>query len=158
MSRKQIAILGGAAIFITIILLQTAFFTMTPKKETKQEAPASSGIPFPVMMGQLSQNLIIWDRLGQSEKEEAVNAVMTLYKTRDNTAMFNDAKFYVNKINETLQVNPGVRGLDIMTVVRILAVMEYDFYNGQNKDELAKEVLGERAYAENRLRLQSQQK
>jgi len=45
--------------------------------------------------------------------------------------------------------------MDIMTMLNILAVMEYDYYNGQNKDELARKVLGEKAFEENQVRRQT---
>jgi len=114
----------------------------------------SSGMAFPDMMTQLSQNLTLWERLSAAEKKQAVDAVIGLYKNRDNIAILNAGDFYVTKIDETLKANPPVISMDIMTMMRILAVMEYDFYNGENKDALAKKLLGEKGFAENQMRRQ----
>lgn len=114
----------------------------------------SSGMPFPVMMNQLSRNTVLWDRMGEEEKKRAVEAVIGLYRGRDNAAILNSREFYVGKIDETLRMNPPVQNVDIMTLVRILAIMEYDFYNGENKDDLARKTLGEKGFLENQTRRQ----
>jgi len=111
-----------------------------------------SGMAFPDMMAQLSQNMALWERMGGSEKKQAVEAVISLYKNRDNVAILNTGEFYVGKIDETLTANPSVANIDIMTLMRILSVMEYDFYNGENKDALARKTLGEKGFAENQTR------
>ena len=114
------------------------------------------GMPFPNMMAQLSQNMGIWGNMSSNEKTMAVSAVIGLYKGKDNAAILNTPEFYVQKINETLAANPPVANADILTLMRILAVMEYDFFNGENKDDLAKKVLGARGYEENKARRQAQ--
>ena len=112
--------------------------------DTKQ-----SGIAFPEMMNQLSQSMALWERLSGDEKKQAVVAVIGLFKNKDNVAVLNTGEFYVGKIDETLKSNPSVASMDIMTLIRVLAIMEYDFYNGENKDALAKKTLGEKGFAEN---------
>lgn len=139
-----LALAGGAAY---------GFFGVKKEPAAAVETKGS-GIAFPEMMGQLSRNMAIWGQLNAAEKKQAVEAVIGLYKNRDNIAILNTGEFYVGKIEETLKNNPPVAGTDIMTLVRILAVMEYDFYNGQNKDALAKEVLGEKGFADNKMRRQ----
>jgi hypothetical protein len=113
-----------------------------------------SGVAFPDMMNQLSRNLTLWERLGAGEKRQAVDAVIGLYKNRDNVAILNTGDFYASKIDETLRSTPSVANMDIMTMLRVLAIMEYDFYNGENKDELARKTLGEKGFAENQTRRQ----
>ncbi len=112
--------------------------------QDQQAANQTVSVPaFSDMMNQLSQNLQGWSALPPDSKKRAVEAVISLYKNRDNTAILNGADFYVQKLDEALAANAPFMNADILTVVKILAVMEYDFYNGQNKDELAKELLGE---------------
>ena len=69
-------------------------------------------------------------------------------------AILNANDFYAAKIDETLKANPAVANMDILSMLRILAVMEYDFYNGENKDELARKILGEKGFLENQTRRQ----
>ncbi|HQB12286.1 MAG TPA: hypothetical protein PLX96_04855 [Candidatus Omnitrophota bacterium] len=117
-----------------------------------QDASQGSGIPFPEKMNQLSRNMSLWGRLSPEEKTQAVDAVIALYRNRDNIAILNTGEFYVGKIDETIRGNPPVANMDIMTLMRILSIMEYDFYNGQNKDELARNTLGDKGYEDNRTR------
>jgi hypothetical protein len=114
----------------------------------------NSGVAFPDMMNQLSQNMALWARLSGDEKKQSVEAVIGLYKNRDNVAILNTGEFYAGKIDETLKANPSVANMDIMTLMRVLAIMEYDFYNGENKDALAKKTLGEKGFLENQTRRQ----
>jgi len=113
-----------------------------------------TGLAFSNMMTQLSQNMSLWGRLNAAEKKQAVEAVIGLYKNRDNVGILNTGEFYTNKIDETIRGNPSVANMDIMTMVRILAIMEYDFYNGENKDALARKTLGEKGFLENQTRRQ----
>jgi hypothetical protein len=71
----------------------------------------------------------LWERLNIIEKKAAVDGVLLLYKNRDNVAILNNAEFYAGKIDETLRTNPIVVNLDIATMLKILAIMEYDYYN-----------------------------
>jgi hypothetical protein len=48
---------------------------------------------------------------------------------------------------------PGILDAPFMNVLSYIAIMEYDFENGQNKDELARQVLGEEIFRSNKARL-----
>ncbi len=152
--RTGMIVLGTLAVVLCL-----GFFSIkTDKKpvmEPKQESTQNSGMAFGDMMNQLSQNMALWDKMSADEKKQAVTAVVMVYRNRDNIAILNTPDFYVDRISETLLTNPTVSNMDIMTMLRILAVMEYDFYNGENKDELARRILGDKAYAENQLRRQA---
>lgn len=129
-------------------------FLSVKTEKTAENGTKGSGIAFPDMMNRLSQNMSVWGQLSGDEKKRAIEAVIGLYKNRDNIAILNTGEFYAGKIDETLRANPPVVNMDIMTLIRILAVMEYDFYNGENKDALAKKLLGEKGFAENQTRRQ----
>lgn len=148
--------MGMIVLGVLAVVLCLGFLGIkTEKKPVVEQKQQSSGLAFGDMMNQLSQNMSLWNRLDADEKKQAVTAVVAVYKNRDNIAILNPADFYVNKINDTLLSNPSVMNMDIMTMLRILAVMEYDYYNGQNKDELARTILGDKAFAENQLRRQA---
>lgn len=122
--------------------------------------PAAPGAPklppspeVQIIFTQLNNNMEPWSGLGGGDKSATVEQVMQLFKDRENIAIMNTADFYVKKIDEVLVQNPSMRALTLPTLVKILSVMEYDFYNGQNKDELAQQVLGPQIYEENKRRL-----
>lgn len=144
MKKINLAIL----LILALALPQLAFFgkddaaPSSSSGKTQQEGvkPADFGN----MMNQLSANLSIWNTIDKKSKSQAVDAVIQLYKNRENSAILKPADFYVQKIDEALGANPAMMNSNLINIVRIMAVMEYDFYNGKNKDDLAKEVLGER--------------
>jgi len=145
-------ILGLMAIMILVMAVGTSTNSYAKKKDK------DSSMGFPQMMSKLSVNMQIWDDLNESEKAEAVSGVIGLYRTRNNVAILREPEFYIKQIDQTIRSNPTMRGMGIVTVMRILSVMEYDYYNGQNKDELAKEVLGEKMYEANKMRLRMRQR
>lgn len=144
---------------VAAMLIQLGFVWDTPK-DSKKTAPAAAAaskkvdLPFQQVMGALMQNMTLWSSLSGSNKKKAVEAVVLLYQTRENSAILRPADFYVSQIDQSLKSNPALQSTDLLVIVKLLAVMEYDFYNGQNKDELAKEVLGEKMYEAIRARRQ----
>ncbi|PIQ86862.1 MAG: hypothetical protein COV74_03255 [Candidatus Omnitrophica bacterium CG11_big_fil_rev_8_21_14_0_20_45_26] len=102
--------------------------------------------------GQLTKSAKSWDRLSETDQAEVVRAMIELFKIRDNAAILLPASYYATKINEQLAADPTMLELPLPIVLKVLAVMDYDFYNGQNKEELAKQVLGEDVYEQNKKR------
>lgn len=145
---------GLVVLGIVAVVLFLGFMNIQAKKKTVQDKPGS-GLFFPDMMNQLSRNMALWGQMNLEEKKQAVSAVIAIYKSRDNVAILNSSDSYVSRIDETLASDPSVINLDILTVLRILAIMDYDYYNGQDKEKLAKETLGEKAYVENQRRRQA---
>lgn len=136
------------SIFLAVLALtHTAFFE---KNGQQNPAPAGaspaapSALSFGEMMNQLSQNLTVWKTMDSANKKQAIEAVIRLYATRENSAILKPADFYVQKLDEALAGNPGMANSNLITIVKILSVMEYDFYNGKNKEDLARETLGEK--------------
>ncbi len=147
--------IGWVIYGVVAVVLFLGFMNIQARKKTGEDVKkAGAGLLFPDMMNQLSRNMALWGQMSGEEKKQAVGAVITIYKNRDNIAILNSPEAYIARIEETLAADPAVLNIDIMTMVRILAIMDYDYYNGQNKDALARETLGERAFAENQLRRQ----
>lgn len=151
---KRIGLIVLVAVAVMAVGSCYGFLGVKTDKAPEAAKKSSSGIAFPDMMNQLSQNMALWGRMNGDEKKQAVEAVIGLYKNRDNVAILNTGEFYAGKIDETLKGNPSVANMDIMTLMRVLSIMEYDFYNGENKDALARKTLGEKGFAENQTRRQ----
>lgn len=138
-------------------------FLFGPKEEP---APAVAGTQaafpktrpsqaFPRVIQELSQSLVSWSQVERGDQVEAVRAMIELYKKRSNIAILNTPEFYVQKITESVSSNASMAQMPLQRILMVLAVMEYDFYNGQNKDELARQTLGERLYGANQKRRQA---
>ena len=155
---------GKTLIGLGILLLVTnsmtaAFFSTRSKASAAavpgtalaRRPPASENLP--AILQQLNNNVETWSSVGQADRVAAVDAVIKLFQTRENVAILNTPEFYSQRIDEYLGANPTMRSLTLPTLIKIASVMEYDFYNGQNKDDLAQQVLGPQLFEQNRQRL-----
>ena len=64
---------------------------------------------------------------------------------------------YAQLIDQMAQGNPQMLQQPFGELLRILAIVDYDFDNGMDKDSLARQVLGEAAYEENKKRFSQPQ-
>ena len=146
--------IGWAAVAVAGVLIMGLCYGFLSNRTGKSSLPdrPGAGMAFPELMNQLSRNMSLWERLNLTEKKAAIDGVILLYRNRDNIAILNNSEFYAGKIDETLRTNPMVVNLDITTMLRILAIMEYDYYNGENKDTLALKTLGKQGFEQNRTR------
>ncbi|MFC1510486.1 hypothetical protein ACFL49_02385 [Candidatus Omnitrophota bacterium] len=64
-----------------------------------------------------------------------------------------DAEKYVELIDQMTAGNSALLNSPFADVLKFVAIMEYDFDNGKNKDALARHLLGEKVYQENQKRL-----
>jgi len=63
------------------------------------------------------------------------------------------ASNYVDIIDALVQNNPDIVYNSFKDIMKIVAIIEYDFDNGQDQDILARKILGEQAYQQNKKRL-----
>lgn len=64
---------------------------------------------------------------------------------------------YVQMIDQIVAENPDMLQRPFGELVQIVAIVDYDFDNGMNKDVLARQVLGEQGFEENKKRFTQQQ-
>ena len=57
------------------------------------------------------------------------------------------------EIREMADGNGAMLKNPFKDILRLVAIMEYDFDNGQDKDEMARRILGEKVYQENKKRI-----
>ncbi len=97
-----------------------------------------------------------WSSFDYNVKYKVIETMVNLYKIRENTAILKLPSFYVQRVDDSFAENTELQQLPFPEFFKILAVMEYDFYNGENKDDLARGLLGERMYESNKQRLRDQ--
>ena len=68
-------------------------------------------------------------------------------------AIHQPASHYVPLIDEMVRNNPTLLKQPFEDVMRLAAIAEYDFNNGQNPDTMARRVLGDELYQKNKERL-----
>lgn len=67
------------------------------------------------------------------------------------------AEQYVQMIDQIVKENPDMLNKPFGELVQIVAIVGYDFDNGMNKDDLARQVLGEAGFEANKQRFSQQQ-
>lgn len=85
-------------------------------------------------------------------KEMVVQHFIDTFR-QQNAVIRKPAHTYVPLIDEMARNQPQMLENPFENILRLTAIMEYDFDIGQDKDALAKKVLGEKAYIENKKRL-----
>ena len=65
----------------------------------------------------------------------------------------NPPVFYARMIDEMAQKWPEILDLPFDQLLKVMAVMEYDFDNGRDKDLMARELLGEKLFLQNKQRM-----
>ncbi|MCU0666871.1 MAG: hypothetical protein MUF05_07250 [Candidatus Omnitrophica bacterium] len=90
--------------------------------------------------------------LDQKVKELLVYYFITEYSEK-NVKIKNAPAMYVNFIDDMSIQSPQMLEQPLPLIIQIAAVIEYDFDNGQDKDLMAKSILGEEGYLNNKKRL-----
>ena len=95
----------------------------------------------------------VWALMMESNaKAITVSRQIDLYKSQKITIR-KDPAHYVELIDQFAVQTPDLLKHPFKDVLRFVAVLEYDFDNGQDKDEMAMHMLGEKGYEVNRKRL-----
>ena len=120
---------------------------------SSESAAAINPVVYELLMTELMRSSEKWPLLDQNLKSKAVEGYINfLFKVKEKATIKKPAEYYVVKIDEMLQQNPKTPQ-NIPSLIKIQAVMDYDFDNGGDKDQLAKEILGPKLYLANKARL-----
>lgn len=85
-------------------------------------------------------------------KEETVRKYIDFFR-QQNVIVRKSPGHYVDLIDQMSARNSDMLQRPFEDVFRLLTIMEYDFDNGEDPDALARQVLGEQVYQQNRQRL-----
>ena len=160
MDKKSMMIFGGILLITNVVTASIVSNRVSPPAAAQTgaavSAPAVMRQPspnLPNLFNQLLASSQTWGSMTVDDRVLSIEMMMKLFKDRENVAILKTADFYAGKITEALAGNPAMQPLPLPSVLKIVSVMEYDYFNGQDKDALAKEVLGEQLYAANKARL-----
>lgn len=154
---------NSVIIIFSILAVGTVLFWVRLSSTEAQTAPTTFSAPMPAasvsaqpadparlgaILNAFSKNMAPWLQISDQERLLVVAAVIEMFRSQNDAVISNPAPYYVQRINQTLAQNATTRDMSIDRLIMILAVMDYDFDNGQDKDELAKQILGEKMHAE----------
>ena len=139
-------------VLLFIFSLQAVGFPLLAEEKPEPWAFVVEEPNFQKIMDQLAVSTESWNKLSQTEKLAAIHLVTELFKQRENSAILQSNEFYLRRIDESLASDSSMALLPFPLVLKVIAVMEYDFYNGENKEQLARTVLGDELFERNKRR------
>lgn len=101
----------------------------------------------------LKTTSVIWTQMVETAPKVAtVQKYIDIYK-REGIIIRKPAEQYVQMIDDMSKENSTILESPFKKVLMLMAIIEYDFDNGQDKDRMAHSILGNKAYESNKKRL-----
>jgi tRNA(Glu) U13 pseudouridine synthase TruD len=98
---------------------------------------------------QMAENSNVWSQMVDREpKEITVKRYIELF-AQQGVYIRKSAGYYVDMIDNMAKSNPDMLNNPFRDLLRIVSILEYDFDNGQDREELVKQVLGQKGYERN---------
>lgn len=105
------------------------------------------------LYAKLDENAQAWRLIIDNQaKVMTVNEYIERFR-REKVVIGQPPSYYAHMIDEMSQQNPQLLNRPFKDIIQLLAVMDYDFDVGMDRDLLARKVLGESMYLANRKRL-----
>lgn len=95
----------------------------------------------------------VWQHIPDTEPKLATVRKYIDFFSQKNATIRKDPLHYVQLIDAMATANPSMLKNPFEDVMRTVAIMEYDYDIGVNPDQLARQVLGESGYQQNKQRL-----
>ena len=162
MNKKSVVMALGIIALAALVFwlrLERSIRRLPPAPPGMSAMPAGTSLPkknpgeYKEMMNQLTQSMALWPSLNPDDQRLAVAAVIQLLG-QQRGKISRPAAYYAARISQTIQTSRDMMKMPLDRVVIILAVMDYDFDNGQDKDLLAQKILGPSIYEANKARRQ----
>ncbi len=119
-----------------------------------EQLGVQSEVTFEEIIHDLSRSSRAWPLMIDVEAKEAVVQYFLNDFQKKGIAVQKPAWYYVTLVDSAGEQSPDMLEQPLDRVLQVLAVLEYDFDNGQNKDQMAYQVLGSKeAVIHNRQRL-----
>ncbi|VAX36689.1 hypothetical protein MNBD_UNCLBAC01-1241 [hydrothermal vent metagenome] len=122
-------------------------------RETVDKGEAKEIVTIEKIWKSMETSSKVWGlMMDTTPKVATVDRYIEWYQQRG-TIIENPPIHYVGMIDAMSQDNPQMLRSPFEDVLRLVAIIEYDFGNGRDKDLMAVEVLGEEVYRKNKQRL-----
>ncbi len=122
----------------------------------EQAAQVKDDVGLDQIMEALQSSGKAWELIiSRQDKQVIVGEFIKKYASQG-VVIKKPAEYYANFIDEMAKGSSEMLTMPFDRVLQVVAVMEYDFDNGQNKDMLAQKILGPQVYEKNKQRLMQQ--
>ena len=102
---------------------------------------------------QFDQASVMWPRITDMRAKMLIVAYYVDLYRQFNIHINKPPMFYVQVIDSMSQQNPQILQYPFDQLLRVASIIEYDYDDGQNKDTLARSILDENAFIQNKRRL-----
>ena len=154
----------GLTVFLIFYLMSSKVLaegvSETMSQQTAQQSQSANNEQAPEVaaladvIAALNQTAENWTLLVDTAAKETIVTYYVHEFQQQGIGILKPAEYYVNVIDGMSQQSPDIFKHPFSQVLQIVAVMEYDFNNGQNPDDMAYQILGSKeAVMQNRQRL-----
>jgi hypothetical protein len=129
-----------------------------PQQATSEEAPlqASEEVDLSEVWKKLDKKSTIWRALAD-DQAKALTVSEYLNRFHDEGVKISQPPVhYVQMIDQMTKQTPQMLEMPFGELLKIMAIIDYDFDNGLNKDDLARKVLGDAGFEVNKKRFTQQ--
>jgi len=85
----------------------------------------------------------LWMHVDKKKKIEMINTLKSMLKERSNIIVTQPAEFYIERIDDMAENDEQVKNFTFGAVFKAIAIIEYDYDEGIDKDKTAKKWLGD---------------
>jgi len=121
--------------------------------ERQREAEAEEIVSLDQMVTALNESARPWALMMDMEAKQAVVEHYIQQYRDQGVVIGKPPAFYAQMIDAMADQSPEMLDNSFDRILQVVAIMEYDFDNGMNKDAMARQVLGEEGFRSNRQRL-----
>lgn len=111
--------------------------------------------PFEDVLASLDRSSRAWPLIIDNPAKEMLLAHMIQRYRKDGIMIQKPPAYYASMIDGMTGEAPEMLDKPLPQLLQVAAIIEYDFDNGQDKDELARRLLGPQGFEQNRQRLQA---
>ncbi|MDD5216512.1 MAG: hypothetical protein PHS88_00255 [Candidatus Omnitrophica bacterium] len=142
---------------------------VTPKTIVSASSPATAAKPIPVpkpvspptssapdiakAVQQMKVTSTNWGRIQSQETKTAIAGYFIAEYKRRGVMIKNTPEYYAGAIDEMTRQNPDFLSQPFDKLLRFVSVIDYDYDNGQDKDQMVLQFLGPEGAKRNRQRL-----
>jgi len=138
----------------TIVSAPSPVSAAKPVQVPKPVSPQTSSAPdIAKAVQQMKVTSTNWGRIQSQETKTAITGYFIAEYKRRGVMIKNTPEYYTGAIDEMTRQNPDFLAQPFDKLLRFVSVIDYDYDNGQNKDQMALQFLGPDGYKRNRQRL-----
>jgi len=84
----------------------------------------------------------LWMHVDKKKKIEIIDTLKSMLKEKSNVIVTQPAEFYIERIDDMAENDTQVKNFTLGAVFKAIAIIEYDYDEGIDKDKTAKKWLG----------------